>query len=85
MQEIQSSRIYQHFVLVFLGAVLEEKFAKQNDHFEEFLYGNLLVKYYRIQWLLEENMFLKKPPLLAVSFKSMTLIDLFVVQFILNL
>ena len=59
-------------VLVFLGAVLEEKFAKQNGHFEEFLYSNVLVKYYRIQWILEEKIFLKKPPLLAVSFKFMT-------------
>ena len=60
------------YTIFFLGAVLEEKFAKQNDHFEEFLYGNVFVKYYRIQWLLEEKIFLKKPPLLAVSFKSMT-------------
>ena len=54
-----------------VGTFLEEKFEKQNDHFEEFLYSNLLVKYYKIQWLLEEKIFLKKPPLLAVSFKSM--------------
>ena len=55
-----------------VGTFLEEKFAKQNGRFEEFLYSNVLVKYYRIQWLLEEKIFLKKPPLLAVSFKSMT-------------
>ena len=67
-----------------VGAFLEEK-VKQNGLFEEFFYSNVLVKYYRIQWLLEENIFLKKPPLLGVSFKSMTYIDLFVVQFILNL
>ena len=60
------------YCILLPGAVLEEKFAKQNDHFEEFLYSNLLVKYNRIQWLLEERIFLKKPPLLAVSFKSMT-------------
>ena len=45
----------------------------------------VLVKYYGIQWLLEEKIFLKKPTLLAVSFKFMTYIDLFVIQFILNL
>ena len=56
----------------FLGAVLEEKFAKQKDHFEDFLYSNVLVKYYGIQWLLEGKIFLKKPPLLAVSFTFMT-------------
>ena len=55
-----------------LGAVLEEKFAKQNGRFEEFLYSNVLVNYYGIQWLLGEKIFLKKPPLLAVSFKSLT-------------
>ena len=60
------------YSIFFLGAVLEEKFAKQNGRFEEFLYSNVLVKYYRIQWLLEEKIFLKKPPLLAVSFKFMT-------------
>ena len=59
-------------VLVFLGAVLDEKFAKQNGHFEEILYSNVLVKYYGIQWLLEEKIFLKKPPLMAVNFKFMT-------------
>ena len=41
-----------------LGAVLEEKFAKQNGRFEEFLYSNVLVKYYGIQWFLEEKIFL---------------------------
>ena len=56
----------------FLGAVLEEKFAKQNGCFEEILYSKVFVNYYKIQWLLEEKMFLKKPPLLAVSFKSKT-------------
>ena len=56
----------------FLGAVLDEKFAKQNGHFEEILYSNVLVKYYGIQWLLEEKIFLKKPPLMAVNFKFMT-------------
>ena len=45
---------------------------KQNGRFEEFLYSNVLVKYYRIQWIVEEKIFLKKPPLLAVSFKFMT-------------
>ena len=60
-----------YFIFV-LGAVLEEKFAKQNGYFEEFLFSNVLVKFYRIQWLLEEKIFLKKPPLLAVSFKFMT-------------
>ena len=60
------------YSIFFLGAVLEEKFEKQNGRFEEFLYSNVLVKYYRIQWLQEEKIFLKKPPLLAVSFKSMT-------------
>ena len=60
------------YSILFPGAVLEEKFAKQNGLFEEFFYSNVLVKYYRIQWLLEENIFLKKPPLLAVSFKLMT-------------
>ena len=60
------------FTLFFLSTVLEEKFAKQNSRFEEFLYNNVLVKYYGIQWLLEEKIFLKKPPLLAVSFKFMT-------------
>ena len=58
--------------IFFLGAVLEEKFANQNGRFEEFLYSNVLVKYYGIQWLLEEKIFLKKPPLLAVSFKFVT-------------
>ena len=28
----------------FQGAVLDEKFAKQNDHFKEFLYSNVLSK-----------------------------------------
>ena len=55
-----------------VGTFLEEKFAKLDDHFEEFSYSNVLVKFYRIQWLLEEKIFLKKPPLLAVSFKLMT-------------
>ena len=55
-----------------VGAFLEEKFVKQYGLFEEFLYSNVLVKYYRIQWILEEKIFLKKPPLLAVSFKFMT-------------
>ena len=64
--------LYCGIFYFFLGAVLEEKFAKQNDHFEEFLYGDVLVKYYGIQWLLEEQIFLKKPPLSAVSFKFMT-------------
>ena len=41
------------YSIFFLGAVLEEKFVKQNGRFEEFLYSNVLVKYYRIQWLLE--------------------------------
>ena len=57
------------YTIFFVGAVLKEKFAKQNDYFEEFLYSNVLVKYYGIQLLLEEKTFLKKPPLLAVSFK----------------
>ena len=56
----------------FLGAVLEVKFVKQNGRFEEFLYCNVLVNYYKIHWLLEEKIFLKEPPLLAVRFKSMT-------------
>ena len=73
------------YSIFFLGAVLDEKFAKQNGHFEEILYSNVLVKYYGIQWLLEEKIFLKKPPLMAVNFKFMTEIDIFVVQFILNL
>ena len=60
------------YSIFFLGAVLEEKFAKQKDHFEDFLYSNVLVKYYGIQWLLEGKIFLKKPPLLAVSFTFMT-------------
>ena len=60
------------YTIFFLGAVLEEKFAKQNDRNEEFLYSNVLVKYYGIQWVLEEKIFLKKPPLLVVSFKSLT-------------
>ena len=60
------------YSIFFLGAVLEEKFVKQNGRFEEFLYSNVLVKYYGIQSLLEEKMFLKKPPLLAVGFNSMT-------------
>ena len=60
------------YTIFFLGAVIEEKFAKQNDHFEEFLYSNVFVKYYGIQWLLEEKIFLKKPPLSAVSFKFLT-------------
>ena len=51
----------------FLGAGLEEKFATQNGRFEEFLYSNVLVKYYGIQWLLEEKIFLKKPPLSVLS------------------
>ena len=55
-----------------VGAFLEEKFVKQYGLFEEFLYSNVLVKYYRIQWILEEKIFLKKPPLLAASFKFMT-------------
>ena len=55
-----------------VGTFFEEKFANQNYHFEEFLYSNVLVKYYGIQWLREEKMFLKKPPLMAFSFKSMT-------------
>ena len=46
-----------------LGTFLEENFVKQNGLFEEFLYSNVLVKYYRIQWLQEEKIFLKKPPL----------------------
>ena len=65
----QSIDVYS---ILFLGAVLVEKFAKQNGRFEEFLYSNVLVKYYGIQWLLEEKIFLKKPPLLAVSFKFVT-------------
>ena len=32
-----------------VGTFLEEKFAKQNYHFEGFLYSNVLVKYYGIQ------------------------------------
>ena len=60
------------YSLFSVGACLEENFVKQNGLFEEFFYSNVLVKYYRIQWLLEENIFLKKPPLLAVSFKLMT-------------
>ena len=60
------------YSIFFLGAFVAEKFAKQNGRFEEFLYSNVLVKYYVIQWLLEEKIFLKKPPLLAVPFKSMT-------------
>ena len=55
-----------------VGAFLEEKFVKQKGLFEEFLYSNVLVKYYGMQWLLIEKIFLKKPPLLAVSFKFMT-------------
>ena len=55
-----------------VSAFLEEKFVKQNGLFKEFLYSNVLVKYYRIQWIVEEKIFLKKPPLLAVSFKFMT-------------
>ena len=51
-----------------VGIFLEEKCVKQNGLFEEFLYSDVLVKYYRIQWLL----FFKKPPFLAVSFKFMT-------------
>ena len=60
------------YSIFFLGAFVAEKFAKQNGRFEEFLYSNVLVKYYGIQWLLEEKIFLKKPPLFAVSFKFMT-------------
>ena len=33
-----------------VGAFLEEKYVKQNGTFEEFLYSNVLVKYYGIQW-----------------------------------
>ena len=61
--------VYSIFSLV---TFLEEKFVKRNGLSEEFLYSNVLVKYYGIQWLLEEKIFLKKPPLLAVSFKLMT-------------
>ena len=50
-----------------VGAFLDEKFVKQNGLFEEFVYSNVLVKYYGIQWLLEEKKILKKPPMLAVS------------------
>ena len=60
------------YSLFSVGACLEEKFVKQNGLFEEFLYSHVLVKYYRIQWLVEEKIFLKKPPLLAVNFKLMT-------------
>ena len=51
--------VYSIFVL---GAVLEDKFAKQNGYFEEFLYSNVIVKYYRIQWLLEEKNISEKAP-----------------------
>ena len=68
--------IYIGYVVVYsifaVGAFLEEKFVKQKGLFEEFLYSNVLVKYYGMQWLLIEKIFLKKPPLLAVSFKLMT-------------
>ena len=37
-----------------VGAFLGEKLVKQNGLFEEFLYSNILVKYYRI---LEEKYF----------------------------
>ena len=36
------------YYIFFLDAVLEEKYAKQNGCFEEFLYTNVLVKYYGI-------------------------------------
>ena len=65
-------------------AVFEEKFAKQNGLFEEILHTILSISYYGIQWLPNEKVLLKKPPLLAASFKFMTQIDLFVVQFIFN-
>ena len=55
-----------------VGAFLEEKRVKQNSYFEEILYSNVLIAYYGIQWLPEEKIFLKKPPLLAVSFKLIT-------------
>ena len=69
------------------GAVLEQKFAKQNGLFEEFLHTYV---YHHIRKLLWDTMvtrrkpFLKNPPLLAANFKFMSEIVLFVVQFILN-
>ena len=51
-----------------VGAFLDEKFVKQNDLFEEFLYSNVLIQYYGIQWLLEEKIFLKKAPIVGSQF-----------------
>ena len=56
------------YSICFLGAVLEEKFAKQNGPFEEFVYSNVL----QDTMVTRRKIFLKKPPLLVVSFKSMT-------------
>ena len=50
-----------------VGAFLEEKFGL----FEEFLYSNVLEKYYRILVTRRKNNS-KKPPLLAVRIKFMT-------------
>ena len=41
---------------------------KQNGLFEEFLYSNVLVKYYRIQWLLEEKNISQKAPIVGSQF-----------------
>ena len=56
------------YSIFFLGAVLEEKFAKQKDHFEDFLYSNVLVKYYGIQWLLEGKNISQKAPIVGSQF-----------------
>ena len=58
---VQTYAAYAHMCLFSLGAVLEEKFVKQNGRFEEFLYSNVSVKYYGKQWLLEEKYFSKSP------------------------
>ena len=38
---------------------------KQNGLFEEFFHSNVLVKYYRIQWLLEEKNISEKAPIVG--------------------
>ena len=42
---------------------------KQNGLFEEFLYSNVLVKYYGIQWLLEEKNISQKAPIVGSQFQ----------------
>ena len=56
------------YTIFFLGAILEEKFEKQNDHFKEFLYSNVLSKVLWYTMVTRRNKFSQKKNIVGSQF-----------------